>query len=422
MLHRVDTTLSDRLAKVVDNDNNLNPNDAAAMWLPGESFVDSTNGFTVAVNAQVGNGFQVTITNGTGIALTVAKAGTGGGTVTSSDGTINCGSTCSKTVSSGAQITLSAAPASNSTFMGWSGGGWSGTGTCTVTVTATTTVTATFTLRPPVSLAVVRAGTGSGTVTSSDGAINCGSTCSETVANGTQVTLTATPAAGSNFTSWGGCTSTSGATCTVTLTAATTVTATFTLKAVTLTVTILGSGTGTVTTGDGKINCGATCSATYNSGTSVTLIATGSGAVLKQWGGACSGVATTCTLTLNANQSATATFSESFTDGSGPNAAIPIGGSAVIKAVHILELRTAINNLRVVNKLAAYSWTDPTLTAQSTVAKRSHFLDLRTALAAVCTAVPGKCTGYTDATISTGQTIIKAAHLNEVRANVRALE
>jgi hypothetical protein len=65
VLHRVNTTRSDRDAQVVDTDGNGNPSDAGAMWLPGETFVDSANGFTVAVIAQIGNGFQVAITNGT---------------------------------------------------------------------------------------------------------------------------------------------------------------------------------------------------------------------------------------------------------------------------------------------------------------------------------------------------------------------
>lgn len=61
VIHRVDTTRGDRDAQVVDNDVNGNPNDASAMWLPGETFVDATNGFSVAVHAQTATGFQVTI-------------------------------------------------------------------------------------------------------------------------------------------------------------------------------------------------------------------------------------------------------------------------------------------------------------------------------------------------------------------------
>ena len=59
------------------------------------------------------------------------------------------------------------------------------------------------------SLAVVRAGNGTGTVTSSPAGINCGATCNASFLQGTVVTLTATPAAGSLFAGWSGaCTGT----------------------------------------------------------------------------------------------------------------------------------------------------------------------------------------------------------------------
>jgi hypothetical protein len=76
--------------------------------------------------------------------LTVARAGTGTGTVTSTPAGISCGATCSQLVNSGTSVLLNAAPAAGSTFIGWSGGGCSGTGSCSVTVTASTTVTASF--------------------------------------------------------------------------------------------------------------------------------------------------------------------------------------------------------------------------------------------------------------------------------------
>ena len=74
-------------------------------------------------------------------ALTVAKAGSGDGTVTGTG--INCGTDCTEAYTSGTSVTLTATPASGSFFAGWSGG-CSGTGTCTVTMTANASVTAKF--------------------------------------------------------------------------------------------------------------------------------------------------------------------------------------------------------------------------------------------------------------------------------------
>jgi large repetitive protein len=78
------------------------------------------------------------------VTLQLAKAGTGTGTVTSSPSGISCGSTCSKSYSSGTVVTLTATPSSGSTFAGWSGGGCSGTGSCKVTLSSSIKVTATF--------------------------------------------------------------------------------------------------------------------------------------------------------------------------------------------------------------------------------------------------------------------------------------
>lgn len=77
-------------------------------------------------------------------------------------------------------------------------------------------------------LTVTRAGGGSGTITSSPAGISCPGACSHVYASGTNVTLSAKPAAGSAFGGWSGaCTGTTG--CTVTMSAARSVTATFRL-------------------------------------------------------------------------------------------------------------------------------------------------------------------------------------------------
>jgi len=243
------------------------------------------------------------------VSLAVVMMGTGSGVVISTPSGILCGTTCSGTYGSGTAVTLTATPATGSAFAGWSGGGCTGTGTCTVTVTATTTVTATFNASSA-GLMVSKAGTGSGSVSSSPAGITCGTTCSATYPYGTAVALTAAAATGSTFTGWSGaCTGTGS--CSVTLTSAATVTATFTQQTQTQssqTLTVGASGKGTVTSTPAGINCGKTCSATYPSGTAVTLTATpGAGFAFTGWGGACTGTGP-CAVSMTTAQSVTATF------------------------------------------------------------------------------------------------------------------
>ncbi|HEX3563406.1 MAG TPA: hypothetical protein VHU24_11255 [Solirubrobacterales bacterium] len=159
-------------------------------------------------------------------------------------------------------------------------------------------------------LAVAPAGTGSGVVTSSPSGIDCGATCSHSFDQGTAITLTATPAAGSSFAGWsgGGCSGTATA-CHVTLNANTSVSATFSPPPKnTLTVVKGGSGAGKVTSSPAGISCGATCSSGFDPGSSVTLNASASaGSTFAGWGGACSGSGA-CTVTMSAAKSVTATF------------------------------------------------------------------------------------------------------------------
>jgi hypothetical protein len=75
--------------------------------------------------------------------LSITKQGSGAGTVTSSDGVINCGASCSAMFGAGTTVVLTASPISGATFAGWSGA-CSGTGTCSVSMSGAQTVTATF--------------------------------------------------------------------------------------------------------------------------------------------------------------------------------------------------------------------------------------------------------------------------------------
>jgi hypothetical protein len=76
--------------------------------------------------------------------LFVFKPGAGSGTVMSTDGKIDCGSTCTETCTQGTEITLTASAASGSIFAGWSGGGCLSTESCTIRLIADTHITAWF--------------------------------------------------------------------------------------------------------------------------------------------------------------------------------------------------------------------------------------------------------------------------------------
>jgi len=160
--------------------------------------------------------------------------------------------------------------------------------------------------------------TGSGTVTSSPTGISCGAACSASFPWGTSVTLTASAASGYRFSGWSGACSGTNTSCTVSMTRRwRRANATFSQNVVTTTpsvtnytLTVSTSGSGTVMSSPAGIDCGATCSASYASGTSVTLTAAAaSGYSFSGWGGDCSGTGTSCTVSVTAARSVTAAFS-----------------------------------------------------------------------------------------------------------------
>ena len=239
--------------------------------------------------------------------LGVNRTGAGTGTVTSDDGRLNCGFTCARLFAGDNPVTLTASASPGSVFTGWSGGGCSGASTtCTVNMDADKTVTANFAVAR--TLTVGRSGAGSGSVGSSPAGISCPSTCASQFADGSSVTLTATPDGSSAFAGWSGAGCSGTGTCIVGMSADRSVTANF-VPLRTLTVSKTGSGGGSVSSNPAGIDCGATCSAGYADGTSVTLTASAAaGSVFAGWSGAgCSGTGA-CTTTLGSNQSVTANF------------------------------------------------------------------------------------------------------------------
>jgi hypothetical protein len=153
-----------------------------------------------------------------------------------------------------------------------------------------------------VTLTVTKNGTGSGTVSSNPTGIQCGSTCSYNFPVGTQVTLTATPAAGSSFQLWystGGSPCHGSTTCTFTMNQAESIRATFNVIQESVSVsnapepgasgTIVISGPGTQLT----VGSGQQRQAFFNYGATVTISPTAaSGSAFAGWSSDCSGFGT----------------------------------------------------------------------------------------------------------------------------------
>ncbi len=158
-------------------------------------------------------------------------------------------------------------------------------------------------------LTVVKAGNGTGGVTSSPAGIDCGATCQHGFNDGDSVTLTAAAGVGSTFTGWSGSGCSGTGSCNVSMTQARDVTATFALGAFTVTVSTSGDGSGGVTSSPAGINCGSICQSDFTYNTLVTLTApAATGSSFAGWSGeGCSGTGT-CSITMTQARSVTATF------------------------------------------------------------------------------------------------------------------
>jgi M6 family metalloprotease-like protein len=147
LLHEVDFGR----AYVVDVDQNGNPNDSGAEWIPGETFTDSLTGFSLRVVSAVPNGFDVTITRGWPLDVAV----TGDGAIRGAASGIDCPGACNRLFTTrGDAVTLTAEPADGQVFGGWTGA-CTGTGPCGVTMEGPRTVGARFEVRRGLALNAV---------------------------------------------------------------------------------------------------------------------------------------------------------------------------------------------------------------------------------------------------------------------------
>jgi hypothetical protein len=254
--------------------------------------------------------------------LTVTTAGTGTGTVTSSPSGINCGATCSSGFADNTVVTLTGTPGSNTKAVAWTGCEFVNLeNQCKVTMSAAKSVTAKFDILQR-ELKVTKAGSGSGTIESSPGGIECGTTCSAIYTIGTAVTLSAISGPNTLSVVWSGCAKIIEAggevRCEVTMSAAKVVTATFMLKQAQLDVSevdpgtgiLIGAGPGLVTSSPSGISCGTKCVSDFDQGSTVTLTAApGPGSEVVQWAG-CSNITAEneCEVTMTAAKSVTAIY------------------------------------------------------------------------------------------------------------------
>jgi hypothetical protein len=282
----------------------------AAIAATGSTFVGWSGACTGTTNCSLNFSGSATV-NATfarrPFEIKVVTDGGAHGRVVSDPPAIDCGPTCAATFPGGSSVTLHATAVPGWTFGNWTGACSGTTPTCVVSPPTSTTVGATFVPLP--NLTVSASGTGTGTVASTPGGIDCGQTCVAPFSGGTSVTLQAVASAGSAFAGWSGACSGTTTACTITLTADTTVGAEFTILP-TLTVATAGAGRGSITGDSAEIDCPTMCSGTFALAAHVTLTARPyAGSRFTGWSGACASAPTSqCTLDLAGAVSVTATF------------------------------------------------------------------------------------------------------------------
>jgi hypothetical protein len=99
-----------------------------------------------------------------------------------------------------------------------------------------------------------------------------------------------------------------------------------------------------------------------------------------------------------------------------------LSGVTMVKAVHLEELRTRVNAVRIAHGLGTFSFTDPVLVPGVTEARAAHLAELRQALNEAYAAAGQAPPPYTDPLIPAESVVIRPPHVSELRAAVVALE
>jgi hypothetical protein len=117
---------------------------------------------------------------------------------------------------------------------------------------------------------------------------------------------------------------------------------------------------------------------------------------------------------MTADRTCTAIFGAAFTD---PTLT---PGDTVVRAIHVTELRSRIDELRIAAGLPAFAWTTTPLTP-GVIVSTVHVDELRTGLRQAYEASGRTLVLATDSGALDGL-LIKAAHFRELREAVAVLE
>ena len=109
--------------------------------------------------------------------------------------------------------------------------------------------------------------------------------------------------------------------------------------------------------------------------------------------------------TLTRTQAIGTIRNDDFTD--------PFLTGVTVKAAHLTELRTLINELRTAKGLMPFAFTDSTLTPGVTIVRAAHVGELRSALNDVYAAAGQSLPAYSDPQLV--GTLIRSVHINEIR-------
>jgi RHS repeat-associated protein len=96
-----------------------------------------------------------------------------------------------------------------------------------------------------------------------------------------------------------------------------------------------------------------------------------------------------------------------------------VAGVTEVKAIHLTELRAAVNQARARAGLAAATWTDANVQPNVTLIKAVHIQELRARLDEARAALGLPAASYTDPTLTVGVTTVKAAHVQDLRERVK---